>query len=232
MGRPQMTQWSSGSWTTFSRQHRQPCQQPRRTSTPGRTRTAVLKPGNVARLTPLLTTACPELAPDAYQESYQESYHMSTTTDPATSQTAPAVATGLAIRTEHLTKAYGARAAVDDVSLEVPTGVIAGFVGPNGAGKTTTIRMVLALARPTAGRIGVGGRPPPPPQFYLPRVGALMGGPAFYPGRGARRNLEVLAALGGIERGRVDPLLAQVGLEGREGDAVKTYSQGMRQRLG
>lgn len=157
---------------------------------------------------------------------------MSSTARPATSKTAPAVGTGLAIRTEHLTKRYGTRAAVDGVSLEIPTGVIAGFVGPNGAGKTTTIRMLLALARPTAGRIEVLGIPSSRPEDYLPRVGALIEGPAFYPGLSARRNLEVLAALGGIDRRRVDPLLALVGLRGREGDAVKTYSLGMRQRLG
>src|SRR5260221_6086605 len=157
---------------------------------------------------------------------------MSASTLDESSQRAPAVRTGLAIRTEHLTKRYGTRAAVDGVSLEVPTGVIAGFVGPNGAGKTTTIRMLLALARPTAGRIEVLGIPSSRPEDYLPRVGALIEGPAFYPGLSARRNLEVLAALGGIDRRRVDPLLAQVGLQSRESDAVKTYSHGMRQRLG
>jgi ABC-2 type transport system ATP-binding protein len=156
---------------------------------------------------------------------------MTTTTGPAASKTASA-ATGLAIRTERLTKRYGTRAAVDGVSLEVPIGVIAGFVGPNGAGKTTTIRMLLALAQPTLGRIEMLGIPSSRPEDYLPRVGALIEGPAFYPSLSARRNLEVLAALGGIDRRRIEPLLAQVGLRGREGDAVKTYSQGMRQRLG
>ena len=156
---------------------------------------------------------------------------MTTPTGPAASKTASA-ATGLAIRTEQLTKRYGTRTAVDGVSLEVPIGVIAGFVGPNGAGKTTTIRMLLALAQPTAGRIEILGIPSSHPEDYLPRVGALIEGPAFYPGLSARRNLTVLAALGGIDSRRIDPLLAQVGLQGRESDAVKTYSQGMRQRLG
>jgi ABC-2 type transport system ATP-binding protein len=156
---------------------------------------------------------------------------MTTTSGAAASKTASA-ATGLAIRTEHLTKRYGTRAAVDGVSLEVPTGVIAGFVGPNGAGKTTTIRMLLALAQPTEGHIEMLGIPSSRPEDYLPRVGALIEGPAFYPGLSARRNLEVLAALGGIDRRRIGLLLAQVGLQGRERDAVKTYSQGMRQRLG
>jgi ABC-2 type transport system ATP-binding protein len=157
---------------------------------------------------------------------------LSTSTHPASPKTGPAVANGLAIHTDRLTKTFGDRTAVDAAGLEVPTGVIAGFVGPNGAGKTTTIRMLLALAQPTAGRIEVLGVPSSRPGAYLPRVGALIEGPAFYPGLSARRNLEILAALGGIDRQRVDPLLAQVGLQGREGDAVKTYSLGMRQRLG
>src|SRR5205085_2767105 len=141
-------------------------------------------------------------------------------------------ATAPAIRTANLTKTYGSRNAVDGVSIEVPTGVIAGFVGPNGAGKTTTIRMLLALVRPTAGRVEVLGIPATHPAGYLSRVGALIEAPAFYPGLSARRNLEILATLGGISTQRVDPLLAQVGLQGREGDAVKTYSLGMRQHLG
>ncbi len=137
-----------------------------------------------------------------------------------------------AIRTENLTKTYGTRNAVDGVSLEVPAGVIAGFVGPNGAGKTTTIRMLLSLIRPTTGSVAVLGTPASRPAEYLPRVGALIEGPAFYPGLSARRNLEILATLGGFSTQRVDPLLEQVGLQGRERDAVKTYSLGMRQRLG
>ncbi len=137
-----------------------------------------------------------------------------------------------AIRTWNLTKTYGTRNAVDGVSMEIPAGVIAGFVGPNGAGKTTTIRMLLALIRPTAGSVEVLGTPVTHPADYLPRVGALIEGPAFYPGLSARRNLEILATLGGFSTGRIDRLLAQVGLQGREGDAVKTYSLGMKQRLG
>jgi ABC-2 type transport system ATP-binding protein len=92
--------------------------------------------------------------------------------------------------------------------------------------------MLLTLAQPTEGHIEVLGIPSSHPEDYLPRVGALIEGPAFYPGLSARRNLEVLAALGGINQRRIEPLLAQVGLRGRERDAVKTYSQGMRQRLG
>jgi ABC-2 type transport system ATP-binding protein len=157
---------------------------------------------------------------------------MSTPMRSTTQLSAPAMATGLAIHTEHLTKTFGSRTAVHDVSLEVPAGVVAGFVGPNGAGKTTTIRMLLALVKPSAGHVELLGIPSSHPSDYLPRVGAMIEGPAFYPGLSARRNLAILAALGGIDRRRVDPLLAQVGLQGREGDAVRTYSQGMRQRLG
>jgi ABC-2 type transport system ATP-binding protein len=140
--------------------------------------------------------------------------------------------TALAVRTDSLTKTYGSIRAVEGLTMKVPAGVVAGFVGPNGAGKTTTIRMLLSLIRPTAGSVEVLGRPSTHPQDYLPRVGALIEGPAFYPGLSARRNLEILAALGGCSAERVDPLLEQVGLQGREGDPVKTYSLGMRQRLG
>ena len=120
----------------------------------------------------------------------------------------------LAIRTRQLTKTYGPRNAVNGVNLDVPMGVVAGFVGPNGAGKTTTIRMLLALIKPTSGSVEVLGVPSSDPSSYLPRVGALIEGPAFYPTMSARRNLEILAALGGIDKRRIDPLLAQVGLEG------------------
>ncbi len=137
-----------------------------------------------------------------------------------------------AIRTRNMTKTYGTRNAVDGVSMEIPSGVVAGFVGPNGAGKTTTIRMLLALIHPTTGSVEVLGASSDRPADYLPHVGALIEGPAFYPGLSARRNLEILATLGGFAAARVAPLLAQVGLGGREGDLVKTYSLGMKQRLG
>jgi len=137
-----------------------------------------------------------------------------------------------AIRTHNLTKTYGARNAVDRLSLEVPTGVIAGFVGPNGAGKTTTIRMLLGLIRPTTGTVHVLGTPDSRPSDYLARVGAMIEGPAVYPGMSARRNLEILATLGGIAEDTIGPILQQVGLSDRAGDNVKTYSLGMRQRLG
>jgi ABC-2 type transport system ATP-binding protein len=137
-----------------------------------------------------------------------------------------------AIRTDNLSKSYGRIHAVQGLTVEIPAGIVAGFVGPNGAGKTTTIRMLLSLVRPTEGTVEVLGSPSTRPHEYLPRVGALIEGPAFYPGLSARRNLEILAELGGFSAERVGQLLTRVGLEGREADVVKTYSMGMRQRLG
>src|ERR1700736_2133271 len=86
----------------------------------------------------------------------------------------------VAIRVRGLTKHYGTRAAVDGIDFEIPAGVIAGFIGPNGSGKTTTIRMLLSFVAPTAGTAEVLGSPINRPGDYLPRVGALIEGPAFY----------------------------------------------------
>jgi ABC-2 type transport system ATP-binding protein len=137
-----------------------------------------------------------------------------------------------AIRALSLTKRYGARAAVDSIDFEIPTGVVAGFVGPNGSGKTTTIRMLLSLVAPTSGTAEVLGVPVDRPADYLPRVGALIEGPAFYWWLSGRRNLEVLAALDGTPPERVEEVLRMVELEDRAGDRVFGYSLGMKQRLG
>jgi ABC-2 type transport system ATP-binding protein len=138
----------------------------------------------------------------------------------------------VAIRTEGLTKRYGSRNVVDHLNVEVPRGVIAGFVGPNGAGKTTTLRILLGLVRRTGGAGTVLGRPLDNPASYLPRVGGLVEGPAFYPALSGWRNLEVLAALGDHDRSQIPELLHQVGLQSRADDAYRTYSMGMKQRLG
>jgi ABC-2 type transport system ATP-binding protein len=137
-----------------------------------------------------------------------------------------------AIATQGLTKRYGSRAAVDGLSIQVPTGVVAGFVGLNGAGKTTTIRMLLGLITPNAGTAEVLGQPISRPAAYLHQVGAMIDGPAFYPTLSARANLEVLATLGGHPRARIDQLLEQVGLADRSEDHYRSYSLGMKQRLG
>ncbi len=139
---------------------------------------------------------------------------------------------GLAIETKGLTKCYGARTVVDGLDLEVPAGVIAGFVGPNGAGKTTTLRMLLGLVSPTAGEGRVLGVALTEPADYLPDVGALIESPAFYPGLSGQRNLAVQAALAGIDPGWIPAVLGRVGLGGRGTDPYKTYSLGMKQRLG
>ena len=146
--------------------------------------------------------------------------------------TGTAVATDLAVRTRGLTKHYGPRAVVDAIDLELPRGVVSGFVGPNGAGKTTTLRMLLGLIRPSDGTGEVLGAPITHPASYLSRVGALIEAPAFYPTISGKRNLEILASLGRHDRRRVDALLTQVGLQGRGGDSFKSYSLGMKQRLG
>jgi ABC-2 type transport system ATP-binding protein len=137
-----------------------------------------------------------------------------------------------AIRADRLTKAYGPIRAVQELSFAVPPGTVTGFVGPNGAGKTTTIRMLLGLVAPTDGTASVLGAPITRGAEYLPRVGALIEAPAFYPTLSGRRNLQVLATLGGFPHARVDAALERVGLAGRAGDRVGGYSLGMKQRLG
>ena len=137
-----------------------------------------------------------------------------------------------AIRSRGLTKVYAGRPVVDGIDLDIPSACIAGFVGPNGAGKTTTLRMLLGLIRPTAGAAEMLGEPIVLPGAYLNRVGALIESPAFYPTLSGRRNLEVLATLGGYPSGRVDEALDLVELADRGGDLFRTYSLGMKQRLG
>jgi ABC-type multidrug transport system ATPase subunit len=149
---------------------------------------------------------------------------------------APAVAqTGeVALRTIHLTKQYGQRLAVNDLSLEVKRGEIFGFLGPNGAGKTTTIRMALGLITPTSGRVEILGKDVITRRAeILPLVGALIETPALYLYLSGRNNLRAIgSALGGVPETRIDAVLEQVGLAGRQKDKVRTYSLGMKQRLG
>jgi ABC-2 type transport system ATP-binding protein len=140
--------------------------------------------------------------------------------------------TSTAVSIEGLTKRYGNRTAVDHLDLEVPAGVVAGFVGPNGAGKTTTMAMLLGLVRPSAGSGSVLGAPIGTPAAYLPRVGALIESPAFYPSLSGAENLRVFATVGGHGLDRIPMLLELVGLEGRGGDTYRSYSLGMKQRLG
>jgi len=138
----------------------------------------------------------------------------------------------LAISVKDLSKKYGNSLAVSHTNFEVPSGTICGFVGPNGAGKTTTIRMLLGLISPTGGDANILGQPITSPEKYLSSVGAMIEGPAFYPALSGAENLRVLATLGGFPQERVDQLLKQVGLADRGGSKYKTYSLGMKQRLG
>ena len=136
------------------------------------------------------------------------------------------------VETHGLTKRFGQRTAVDGLDMHVPAGVVAGFIGANGAGKTTTLRMLLGLVRPSEGTATVLGRDLRETSSYLPKVGALIESPAFYPGLSGERNLRVQTTLGGIPDRRIPEVLEVVGLSGRGADPFKSYSLGMKQRLG
>jgi ABC-2 type transport system ATP-binding protein len=140
--------------------------------------------------------------------------------------------TTTALSVTGLTKRYGARTAVDHLDIQLPAGVVAGFVGPNGAGKTTTMAMLLGLVRPTGGDGVVLGHPITEPAAYLPRVGALIESPAFYPALTGAENLRVFATVGRHDPAAIPSLLETVGLDGRGDDRYRSYSLGMKQRLG
>jgi ABC-2 type transport system ATP-binding protein len=130
-----------------------------------------------------------------------------------------------------LTKRFGDLAAVDDLSFTGAAGQVMAVLGPNGAGKTTTFRVLLGLARPTAGRALIDGRPYAELERPRQTVGAVLESSGFHPARTGRDHLRVVARAAGIPRSRVDELLEFVGLA-RAGDRrVGGYSTGMRQRL-
>jgi ABC-2 type transport system ATP-binding protein len=141
-------------------------------------------------------------------------------------------ATELAVSTAGLTKRFGSRTVVNGVDLAIPRGSVCGFVGPNGAGKTTTIRILLGLIRPSAGSGTILGGSIADPSSYLGRVGALIESPAFYPQLSGRDNLKALAKLGRIPASAIDPALERTGMLGRSKDLYRSYSLGMKQRLG
>jgi ABC-2 type transport system ATP-binding protein len=136
------------------------------------------------------------------------------------------------IHVQDLTKEYGTRRAVDQLTFSVRPGRVTGFLGPNGAGKSTTMRLVLGLDRPTAGSATVGGRPYVTLREPLRHVGALLDAQAAHGSRTARDHLRVLAAGNRIPWRRVDEALEETGLALVARRRVKTYSLGMRQRLG
>jgi ABC-2 type transport system ATP-binding protein len=138
------------------------------------------------------------------------------------------------IRCRGLGKRYGSTVAVDGLDLTVEAGQVFGFLGRNGAGKTTTMRMLLGLIRPTAGQAWLNGRRVPDPGG-LASIGAMIEEPAFYPWMTGRGNLEVLALCGPplpSGKDQINAVLDRVGLAAVADRKVKTYSQGMRQRLG
>jgi len=144
----------------------------------------------------------------------------------------PDVLPAAAIVVEGLTKRYGDVTAVDDLSFTVRRGAVTGFLGPNGAGKTTALKAIVGIARPTAGRTLVNGAPIDSTAPDARELGVYIEPCGAHPGRSARDHLRSLAALAGLHRGRVDELLAIVGLEQAADRRVGKYSMGMRQRLG
>ncbi|MFQ6616531.1 MAG: ABC transporter ATP-binding protein [Fidelibacterota bacterium] len=137
------------------------------------------------------------------------------------------------LKTTALTKTFKGQVAVDNLNLEVGKGEVFGFLGPNGAGKSTTIRLMLALIRPDSGDVGIFGQSVRERgNGALRRVGALIEEADFYRNLSARHNLELLARMDGIPGARVEDVLRIVGLYDRRNDKVKTYSHGMKQRLG
>jgi ABC-2 type transport system ATP-binding protein len=150
----------------------------------------------------------------------------------------PEAKTDMAIETNGLTKFFGTQKVVDDLGLRVPAGSVFGFLGPNGSGKTTTIRMLLGLLTPDDGEVRLLGQPiPAAADEALPKIGALIDGPACYPWLSGRQNLWRFDASGPdgqrINRaGRIEEALARVGLTAAGDKRFKAYSHGMRQRLG
>ena len=139
----------------------------------------------------------------------------------------------LVIETHGLTKRFGPITAVDGLSLRVPRGQVFGLLGPNGSGKTTTMGMVLGLVRPTAGSVRLFGIESAVSSETLRRVGAIVESPTLYPHLTGRANLRYFQGIG--RRGRqddIDRLLGVVGLTERADSAFRTYSLGMKQRLG
>jgi len=136
------------------------------------------------------------------------------------------------VSTTDLTRRFGPITALDRLTVELPATGVIGLVGPNGSGKSTLIRILLGLIRPTSGSASVLGSAISSPSHYASRVGVLVESPAFIAGLSARSNLVSLARLRHLPLARVDAVLAQVGLVGRDREPVKRFSLGMKQRLG
>ncbi|MCD4534263.1 ATP-binding cassette domain-containing protein [Nocardioides sp. cx-169] len=136
------------------------------------------------------------------------------------------------IELQHLTKQYGSKTVVDDLTVTVQPGVVTGFLGPNGAGKSTTMRMLVGLEDPTSGRATVNGRPYRDHPTPIRELGVLLDAGARHPGRSARNHLLAQAHTHGLPASRVDEMLELVGLADVAKDRVGGFSLGMGQRLG
>ncbi|KQO60353.1 ABC transporter ATP-binding protein [Curtobacterium sp. Leaf261] len=136
------------------------------------------------------------------------------------------------IEVQNLSKRYGPKLAVDDVSFVVRPGSVTGFLGPNGAGKSTTMRMIMGLDRPTSGRATVNGQPYQSFRDPLRQVGALLEAKAVHSGRSAYNHLLSLAATHGIPKSRVHEVIDMTGLDSVARKRVGGFSLGMGQRLG
>ena len=138
------------------------------------------------------------------------------------------------VETRGLCKQYGQAMRVKQLNLSVPEGAVYGFLGPNGAGKSTTLKMVLGLARPTAGEITVFGKPVNPRNriAILKQVGSLIESPSYYGHLTGEENLRIVQTLRGAPERDIKEVLSIVRLDGQKGKQVAHYSLGMKQRLG
>jgi len=136
------------------------------------------------------------------------------------------------IELQHLTKQYGDKTVVDDLSVTVRPGIVTGFLGPNGAGKSTTMRMIVGLEEPTAGRATVNAKRYVDQRAPMHEIGVLLDAGEVHPGRSARDHLLGIAYTNGLSATRVDALLELVGIADVARDRVGAFSLGMRQRLG
>lgn len=136
------------------------------------------------------------------------------------------------LSTSELTRRFGPVTALDRLTVDLPSAGVIGLVGPNGSGKSTLIRILLGLIRPTAGSAAVLGSSVHEPAAYASRVGVLIESPAFIAALSARANLTSLARLRRVPLERVEAVLGQTGLAGRDREPVKRFSLGMKQRLG
>ena len=137
------------------------------------------------------------------------------------------------LEAKNLTKSFGLRKAVNNLNLEIPNGSVFGFLGPNGSGKSTTIRMMTALISPDVGEVFINGESiRKNGSKALSNVGALIERADFHKHLSAKTNLKMLARMDGTDFSNIQKVLDRTGLGSRANDKVKTYSQGMKQRLG